>query len=85
MSELAIKNAVWDSTELSPAFVIYGQSLRMPLDLLEFRVIVPERFSICRTSSSWCTNICCKPKRSRSGILMGTAERLCIRLGNRYC
>ena len=51
----------------------------------EFRVIVPERFSVCRISSSWCTDIWCKPRRFGSGILMGTTERLCIKLGNRCC
>ena len=48
-------------------------------------MIVLERFSIYMTSSSWCIDIWCKLRRSRSGILIGIAKRLFMRLGNRHC
>ena len=33
--ELALNNAVAESTGMSPAHVMYGQSLRMPIDHLD--------------------------------------------------
>ena len=33
--ELALNNAVADSTGMSPAHVMYGQSLQMPIDHLD--------------------------------------------------
>ena len=35
MAELAINSAVSDSTGMSPAFVVYGRSVRLPVDLLD--------------------------------------------------
>ena len=35
MAELAINSAVNDSTGMSPAFVVYGRSVRLPVDLLD--------------------------------------------------
>ena len=33
--ELALNNAVAESTGMSPAHIMYGQSLRMPIDHLD--------------------------------------------------
>ena len=38
--ELALNNAVAESTGMSPAHVTYGQSLRMPIDHLDGMYLV---------------------------------------------
>ena len=35
MTELAINNSVADSTGMSPAYVVYGTSVKMPVDMLD--------------------------------------------------
>ena len=35
MVELALNSAVHDATGMSPAFVVFGRSVRMPVDMLD--------------------------------------------------
>lgn len=39
--ELALNSAVHDATGLSPAFVVFGRSPRMPVDFLDGVDVVP--------------------------------------------
>ena len=48
-------------------------------------MIVLEGLNVCRTCSSWHIEAWCKPRGFRSGMLIGSAERLCMRWGNRCC
>ena len=35
MMELAINNSIQDSTGLSPAYIVYGTPIKMPVDMLD--------------------------------------------------
>ena len=62
MIELVINNSIQDGTGLSPAYIVYGTRIRMPVDILAGSKVVLLVFrmsKICRRSRNWCISICC--------------------------